>query len=549
MADLVQLAGHPDTHPLKWAVPDSYDSLPAPRLLKHLTRLATRKKLPAAATARMLDDWLVDAQRPASDAVWALESIAWCHLFPRLAAAVPKDLWRALYDTLHKVVASAAGIVVHDDPVRHQLLNGELPLAMAFVLPELQPCRDLVLPASRSLSFALVELLDGEGLVCAAHMEFFRSLLACWTRCSLMDKAAGWKCFDRDALVQFKWMVRQALRLTRPDGTLIMSRGLSGDWCPDLLRAALSEGGRRSDRALARLILPGRRAKKGQRGSRKLPEPSVYSEWGEACVMRAAWSRKSPQFICLFGDERLRSEVTTAGRILWSGDITPLVAVDGHPLEHRSAWTELCWFTDKDVDYLELEADCRDGWRIQRQMLLARTDRFLLLADAILGPKPAAIHYDVRLPLSDDIRCEWEGETREGLLRSDRALSAVLPLSLPEWRSAPAHGTLRADGNALRLTIEETAQRLYAPLLFDLAPRRVGARRTWRQLTVAEQLLPQSRDVAVGYRVQLGYAQWLIYRSLAPRCSRSVLGQNLADEFAAARFGPDGGLDELIEIE
>ena len=63
-----------------------------------------------------------------------------------------------------------------------------------------------------------------------------------------------------------------------------------------------------------------------------------------------------------------------------------------------------------------------------------------------------------------------------------------------------------------------------------------GERRTWRQLTVAEHLLPQPREVAVGYRVQLGYDQWLIYRSLAPRGSRSVLGQNVADEFVAARF-------------
>ncbi len=153
-------------------------------------------------------------------------------------------------------VESAADIVVHDDPVRHQLLNAELPLAMAFALPELQPCRDLVLPASSALSFALVELLDGEGLVCAAHLECFRSLLACWTRCSLMDEAARWKCFDQDARIQFEWMVRQALRLTRPDGTLVLSRGLSGDWCPDLLHAALSQGGSRKDRVLARLILP-----------------------------------------------------------------------------------------------------------------------------------------------------------------------------------------------------------------------------------------------------------------------------------------------------
>ena len=497
----------------------------------------------------LLEDWLADRVRPGTDAVWALEAIAWCHLLPRLAAVVAEDVWRALFETLRAAAETAAGIAMHDDPLRHQLLNAELPLALAFVLPQLGPCRDLVVPASQALSFALVELLDGEGLVCAAHMPCFRSLLACWTRCSLMDEAARWKCFDREARNQYKWMVRQALRLTRPDGTLVMSRGLSGDWCPELLQAALAQGGSRKDRVLAQLVLPERRRAKAPRHRRKLPDPSVYSEWGEVCVMRTGWERESPQFVCLFGDQRLASELTTSGRTLWSGHVAPQVAVNGQLLQHKSAWTESCWYTDKDVDYLELEIDCSDDWQIQRQMLLARKDHWLLLADAVLGPRPAAIQYDLRLPLGDDMRCEWEGETREGLLGNGRALSAVLPLSLPEWKAARAHGAFQSDNNHLHLTATQTAQRLYAPLLFDLRPQRVRERRTWRQLTVAEHLLPQPCDVAVGYRVQLGITQWLIYRSLAPHASRSVLGQNVVDEFVAARFDLDGSLDELIEIE
>ena len=198
---------------------------------------------------------------------------------------------------------------------------------------------------------------------------------------------------------------------------------------------------------------------------------------------------------------------------------------------------------------LELEVDCQDGWQIQRQMLLARDDRFLLIADAVLGPQPAAIEYQVRFPCAKDIHFDPEGETREGVLGNHRKISAVLPLSLPEWRAAPAHGSLQTDGDALQLVIAERSPRLYVPLLFDLAPPRVSKRRTWRQLTVAEHLESQPRDVAVGYRVQLGNTQWLFYRSLAPRSSRSVLGQNVSNEFVAARFDLDGGLEELIEIE
>ncbi len=105
---------------------------------------------------------------------------------------------------------------------------------------------------------------------------------------------------------------------------------------------------------------------------------------------------------------------------------------------------------------------------------VARDDRFLLIADAILGPHPAAIQYQVRFPLADDIHFDPEGETREGVLGNHRAISAVLPLSLPEWRAAPTHGTLQADGDAVQLAVAETTPRLYVPVLFDLALRRRG---------------------------------------------------------------------------
>ncbi len=68
-------------------------------------------------------------------------------------------------------------------------------------------------------------------------------------------------------------------------------------------------------------------------------------------------------------------------------------------------------------------------------------------------------------------------------------------------------------------------------------------------MTIAENLQIQPAEVAVGYRVQLGKAQWLFYRSLARRANRTILGQNLSSEFLAGRFGKDGTTEELIEIE
>ena len=57
------------------------------------------------------------------------------------------------------------------------------------------------------------------------------------------------------------------------------------------------------------------------------------------------------------------------------------------------------------------------------------------------------------------------------------------------------------------------------------------------------------RDMAVGYRVQVGKRNWLIYRSLFNRMSRTLLGHHLFHEFLAARFTSRGVVEPLIAIE
>jgi hypothetical protein len=42
--------------------------------------------------------------------------------------------------------------------------------------------------------------------------------------------------------------------------------------------------------------------------------------------------------------------------------------------------------------------------------------------------------------------------------------------------------------------------------------------------------------------------QWLFYRSLTRPANRTLLGQNLSNEFFAARFDRDGEAEELIGV-
>ena len=125
----------------------------------------------------------------------------------------------------------------------------------------------------------------------------------------------------------------------------------------------------------------------------------------------------------------------------------------------------------------------------------------------------------------------------------------VLPLALPEWRSQRGAGELLQTRRGLELRQSTELGSLHAPLFLDLDRRRRRQRLTWRQLTVAESLAIQPADVAVGYRVEVGKQQWLIYRSLAEKANRTLLGHNLSTEMLVARFHHCGEVKPLVEIE
>ena len=153
------------------------------------------------------------------------------------------------------------------------------------------------------------------------------------------------------------------------------------------------------------------------------------------------------------------------------------------------------------------------------------------------------------LPLAQNIRWQPEAETRDGILAGQKIHAAVMPLALSEWRADPRGGTLESRGGRLILTQETRGRAICCPLVIDLDRRRTKDERTWRQLTVGENLDIVANDVAVGYRAQSGDDQWLFYRSLGPAGNRTVLGQNISGEFTAGRFPSSGKFKQWIEIE
>jgi hypothetical protein len=426
------------------------------------------------------------------------------------------------------------------------LLAGELPLTLAYLFGELCNCRTLAQAGRQTLARGFDELLDAGGVPRASHLPGLRPLVACWTRCRAicqgLDNVGRPLPFPR----QFPALVQTALRFSRAGGQPTFAAPNARGWEPRFTRALVRLAGNDAKR-IARLTTRGRATGRPAKG---LPPTSLESETAAVALLRSDWTRSSPQLAVAYAGPRVEFELNLGANCLCSGGWTIEVRSNDERLAPRGDWQQTCWVSDDEVDYLELSLELSGEVTVERHILLARKDRVLLLADAVLGIQESSLEYRGGVSLGRFSRFAGQDESREGLLAvGGRPLARVLPLALPEWRAQRAAGDLRQIGDALELVQTAGGACLFAPLLVDMNAARIRRETTWRQLTVAENRQNVPADVAVGYRAQAGRAQWLVYRSLAPPAIRSVLGKSLMHQFLFGNFPQSGRVETLLEID
>jgi hypothetical protein len=225
--------------------------------------------------------------------------------------------------------------------------------------------------------------------------------------------------------------------------------------------------------------------------------------------------------------------------------------LDGQVQAQLTGWEQLCWYSDDDVDYIEIEAKFGDSCKLQRQAILLREHRLVFLADALLCHQAGTWELEARLPVAHGLTFESSAKNWEGQLQGSKTRSVVIPLYMPEWRAAAASGCMTFDHRSLLITNRcQATHRIYSPVVVSLCNRHADQPLTWRQLTVAEDLRIVRRDEAVAYRFQIGKQQYAIYRNLSEAKKRTFLGVHALCEFYAGCFDRESGdCDTLIEVE
>ena len=524
---------------LLWGLPSS-DAIYCSTIAR-LVQLKSSTKSDDFDFATAAEDWITKTEGDSITVPVAIEALAWASALPNLPQRIEEEQWKRLLARLIYLTQPLQQKNVESRFVTFAL-SAELSLMLAHACPELSICKKRIPDARQQFERMMDAMLDGEGMPHASYLECIQLMLASCTRTLTVDGLLKKGRIAKAARLQFDWLCRQTLRMARPNGSLMFRANEDSPHFDALMKSALAITEDDSDIAAWKSLRSKRKSTQGD----ELPAASEHSEWSEIATMRTNWSPNAARMAVVFSERELRTEFSVGDQIFFMGKCNPKVTVDGHELNVASDWEEVCWESDEDMDYIELDAKLDNNWRIQRQLLLARKDSFAFVADAIIGSATAEIRYQNPLPLLSGVTLDSSGENSEAMLLGEKPLGTVCPLSLSEWKTPGGKSRLRED--PARLELHQRGRGLYAPLFIDFDPNRRNKALTWRSLTVAENLQTVVSDVAVAYRVQIGKKQWVIYRSLAKSANRTFLGLNLTSEFLVARFQSDGEIEPLVDV-
>jgi hypothetical protein len=551
-------------------------------LLKSLSRLAcdlegkSKKKSERASAI----DWANAAEQaidsfksfriPTADQ--ASMAVVWAAALPKLGAVLEADVLNELTGALielHEAILNRGDVA----SISHLIVGGELGLTLAWRLPGL-PQRKTILQNAGDAVADWAERDDESVSVAIAGAIYARLALASLIRCRKLMKSIANRKFTKQNLLTADILATWVAVMTGHRGISAFSAASPEDVKADTGKHGLLEAAKQFD---PQAIGPAMDAAMGasQTGGRlawevSLPDSMWCDESSKLAILLPEWDAARGRTHIDFSGQDVAVELL-AGRVaMLRGSLQTSLEINGAPQQPAGDWDEICRYSDDDVHYLELEQPWSANYIIQRQFLMIREDRCVMIADAVMpkvaetamdsqmengGIDPVTIDYRVTFPLADRAAAIEEQETRELLLRSiDGKRSGnqamVLPLSASEWKLGPTSSKLiLADAD--RVVFQATGRgRLYAPLWIDFARRRLKRKRTWRKLTVCDALQLVPAQDAVAFRIQVGSEQWAIYRSMGSQRCRTFLGKHIMADFYVSRFDTgDGTHDALITVD
>jgi len=538
-------------------------------------RETSLKKKQKAATAELLDEWLDSNSESLAD---PLVLLACCELLivhaEQLPAATVGRLWRATLCgalDLSEAFEKATGnedwdeqAVDIEDSSREWITGGLLPWACGLLFDEVKGAPKVAKAARSAIHKQLESVAVDEGCPDGTVLDGLPVLLA-----SLHDTALIGHLFERPlwkTSAQRSWitLLKNSAALLAADGHLTVeaadpSRGAQ------LVASALAL----SETAGAWSALAAKLASPKAAGSKKKPLkktpatstkkkvrrqdiPSWQSDEAEVACLRTTWDESASLASISHHGDLPFLELAVGGVTLLRGDWGLTVAEDGEILEFEPAWENVCWHSEPEVDYCELQFEFEGGSKICRHVMLSRQHQFAILSDVVTETSAKELEWEMRLPLADGVSVRAQSETREQLLKTGSKTARVFPLILPQDLRDGTAGAIGVsendDGEFLALRCPSSSGVLFAPIVIDWSQENRKAPAEWKRLTTTTAGEIDLTGSAA-YRLQFGKRHLMLYRSLVEtKRYRAMVGYQTDHETILADF-KDGEIDEIVMVE
>ncbi|MCA9014726.1 MAG: hypothetical protein KDA77_05265, partial [Planctomycetaceae bacterium] len=433
------------------------------------------------------------------------------------------------------------------------LVSGELPWRLSFLFSEVAGAKHFRQLGQQNLRDCFFDRTDNDGTPHTDYLPRIDFWLATLTRALFIGQVWDKPVWDQEALDRFQWSVEKLVAACDISGKIALCPTHSVEHHALLALAAYFA--ELSSRSAERLYLKSLSVDKKKR-DRFLVQaadcPSCQSDWSSLALMRNYWSDAANLIMVTWNGKLPVLSLSALGKSLFEGRWDFSLTADGKEIAGEGEWSSVCWNSDEDADYLELQMDLESGYTLERQILLPRNQHFVFLSDIVTGPETANLEYRSILPVTPGVTGVQDDETHELVLKTKGLSARVFPIGLPQERDFFQPGSLTLnDQNQLELYQQNPAANgLYAPLIIDWEPELKRKPADWASLTVSEGGKITARDEASGHRLRIGAHQLLVYRSLKKAAhSRTVLGHHTNYESVIGRFDTDGDLTPLLFVE
>lgn len=470
----------------------------------------------------------------------------------------PQQFWRLWRHSLLSAVRLIRALPDDVDPTIPADVNlmerGEILFLAGLVFEGIAGASLVMKAGKKELGSDLIRNTDTDGTPHADLVERLPLWLAPLVRVTRIGRAFDLRVWNRDQEERLQSVVERSIPLCRPDGRAALSNGLKLQPFP-VLNAAAEACGLPEIGPVGSYLRSVKRAIDGKPPARPradgvLSMPSNQSDFARFALLRSDWTVQADSVAIAHHRHFPQLDVTASGRPLIHGDWTIKLTIGGVPVELAEEWSCVCWQSDPDADYIELQMLGPGKLRVERIVMLSRAERFLLLADSVSGVPNQRIEYQSELPLSDDIQPRPDTATREVQLSAKGFRARAFPLAVAQDRvQSTPHNFAGADG---KLTLTQVAQGegLFAPLILDWGVSRSRGNAQWRTLTVTEDGRVIGPDIAAGHRLKIDDLQLLIFRSLKDTGeSRAVLGHHTWNETVVGRVNKKGDVDPFLMVE